>query len=67
MPGPLVVAALLVASPLGAQRPAPRKVPVGDGILLFITAPYSNAGLDGNSVVIRSRDGVLVWCETVVG
>jgi glyoxylase-like metal-dependent hydrolase (beta-lactamase superfamily II) len=36
-------------------------VDLGDGIYLFQTPPYSDVGLDGNTVVIVSRDGVLVF------
>jgi cyclase len=50
------------AAPLGAQlRPAPTHVAVADGIHLFQSAPYGDVGLDGNSVVIVSDDGVLVF------
>lgn len=55
---------LLVAwsARLGAQAPpAPRKIPVANGVYLFRTEPYSDVGLDGNSVVILSDSGVLVF------
>jgi cyclase len=42
-------------------RPAPVKTQVADNIYLFRTAPYGEVGLDGNSVVIVSSDGVLVF------
>ena len=48
----------LVAAP---SRPAPRKVEISPGIFLFMTAPYGGVGLDGNSVVVLSNDGVLVF------
>ncbi len=42
-------------------RPAPRKIEVSPGIWLFISAPYGDVGLDGNSIAILSKDGVLVF------
>ncbi len=39
----------------------PRKVQVGEGIYVFITPPYGEVGLDGNSIAILSNDGVLVF------
>jgi len=44
-----------------APRPAPTKVEVAAGIYLFRTASYGDVGLDGNSVVVLSSDGVLVF------
>jgi glyoxylase-like metal-dependent hydrolase (beta-lactamase superfamily II) len=57
---------LLLPLPLLSQAKAPlhappRKIQVADGIYLFITPPYSDVGLDGNSVVILSDQGVLVF------
>ena len=55
---------LAVGFSAGAQtttRPAPRKIDVADGVYLFVTAPYGAVGLDGNSVVVTSNDGVLVF------
>jgi cyclase len=47
---------------LWAQGHAPpRKIQAAEGVYLFTTAPYSDVGLDGNSVVILSDDGVLVF------
>jgi len=58
---PLVLP-LLIPLILPAQnRPAPRKIQVADGIFVFLTAPDSDVGLDGNSVVVLSSDGVLVF------
>lgn len=34
---------------------------VADGVYLFTTTPYADVGLSGNSVVILSDDGVLVF------
>ena len=39
----------------------PKQVQVADGVVLFITPRYGDVGLDGNSVAIISRDGVLVF------
>lgn len=51
-----------VAFPLAAQKQAaPTRTDLGDGIYLFQTAPYGDVGLDGNSVVIVSDSGVLVF------
>lgn len=44
-----------------AEQPRPRVIQVAHGIYLFITQPYSDVGLDGNSVAIISTDGVLVF------
>jgi glyoxylase-like metal-dependent hydrolase (beta-lactamase superfamily II) len=52
---------LLAPSALSAQHPAPAKTEIANGIYLFATAPYGDVGLDGNSVVIISSDGVLVF------
>jgi cyclase len=47
---------------LAAQGHAPpRKLEVAEGIFLFMTPPYSDVGLDGNSIAIVSNDGVLVF------
>ena len=42
-------------------RPAPEKIEVAKGIYLFVSKPYGEVGMDGNSVAIVSRDGVLVF------
>lgn len=42
-------------------RPAPRRVEIASGIFVYLTAPYGAVGLDGNSIVVTSRDGVLVF------
>ncbi len=39
----------------------PKRVEVADGVHVFMTSPYGDVGLDGNSVVIVSNDGVLVF------
>ena len=54
--------ALALAWPgISSVTPAPRTIKVGDGIYLFITAPHSDVGLDGNAVAIVSDSGVLVF------
>jgi glyoxylase-like metal-dependent hydrolase (beta-lactamase superfamily II) len=50
---PIVVAAY--------DRPAPTKTQIAEGVFLFQTAPYGDVGLDGNSIAIVGRDGVLVF------
>jgi cyclase len=59
----IVVGAVLVFSTNMAafDRPAPVRTQVADRIYLFQTAPYGDVGLDGNSVVIVSDSGVLVF------
>jgi glyoxylase-like metal-dependent hydrolase (beta-lactamase superfamily II) len=56
------IAFALVALTAPAQdRPLPKKIPIADGIVLFVTPPYGDVGLDGNSIAILSRDGVFVF------
>jgi cyclase len=58
----LVLALALWSIPAAAQnRPAPTRTELAPGIFLFTTQPYGDVGLDGNSVAILSRDGVLVF------
>lgn len=60
----LAVALSLALAPAAAharEHPAPTRTQVADGIYLFATQPYSDVGLDGNSIVILSNDGVLVF------
>jgi len=52
---------LLGVRPAARQRPAPIKTEVAKGVYVFQTAPYGDVGLDGNSVVVLSDDGVLVF------
>jgi glyoxylase-like metal-dependent hydrolase (beta-lactamase superfamily II) len=56
---------LLVVAAAGVRaddvRPAPQRIDVADGVYLFVSKPYGDVGLDGNSVVIVGRDGVLVF------
>jgi cyclase len=42
-------------------RPAPRTIEVASGVYLFVSKPYGDVGLDGNSIAILSNDGVLVF------
>src|ERR1700716_528132 len=59
---PCAVLVILACSiPVTAQnRPAPTKSELAPGIVLFTTPGYGDVGLDGNSIAILSRDGVLV-------
>src|SRR5207245_5056136 len=45
----------------GQGRPSPTRVEVAPGIFVFMTSPYGDVGLDGNSVAILGTDGVLVF------
>ena len=51
----------VVTATVSAQRPAPTRIQIADGIYLYRTAPYGEVGLDGNSIAIVSNDGVLVF------
>jgi glyoxylase-like metal-dependent hydrolase (beta-lactamase superfamily II) len=42
-------------------RPAPARTELAPGIFLFTTPGYGDVGLDGNSIAVTSRDGVLVF------
>lgn len=42
-------------------RPAPKRIDVAEGVFLFVSPPYGDVGLDGNSVAIVGRDAVLVF------
>lgn len=52
---------LVTLSVTAEGHPPPSKVQVGEGIFLFRTQPYGDVGLDGNSVVVLSPEGVLVF------
>jgi cyclase len=64
---PRAIALVLGAALAGATsmadyvRPAPQKIEVAKGVYLFVSKPYGDVGLDGNSVAIVSNDGVLVF------
>ena len=55
--------AVLAATAVRADyvRPAPQRIDVASGVYLFVSPPYGDVGLDGNSVAIVGRDGVLVF------
>jgi glyoxylase-like metal-dependent hydrolase (beta-lactamase superfamily II) len=54
--------ALACSTAVAAQnRPAPSKTELAPGVFLFQTASYGDVGLDGNSIAVLSRDGVLVF------
>ncbi|MFN8669911.1 MAG: MBL fold metallo-hydrolase [Gemmatimonadaceae bacterium] len=59
----IAAAALFVVAPSARAQslPAPTVRDLGRGIYLFQTAPYGDVGLDGNSVAIVGRNGVLVF------
>ena len=57
----LVVLAILPLLRTDYVRPAPEQIEVARGIYLFVSKPYGDVGMDGNSVAILSRDGVLVF------
>jgi glyoxylase-like metal-dependent hydrolase (beta-lactamase superfamily II) len=61
--GALALGAALTGVLSGAEyvRPAPQRIEVAKGIYLFVSKPYGDVGLDGNSVAILSNDGVLVF------
>lgn len=59
---PIAIAILVATTQALAQdRPAPTRTEIAPGIHLFRTAPYGDVGLDGNSIVIISSNGVLVF------
>jgi cyclase len=57
----VTLAALMLPLIAAPTRPAPKKLEVAPGVFVFMTTPYGGVGLDGNSVVVLSRDGVLVF------
>jgi glyoxylase-like metal-dependent hydrolase (beta-lactamase superfamily II) len=56
-----IASVMIAMSSAEAPRPAPRKVEIAPGVFVFMSAPYGAVGLDGNSVVVLSNDGVLVF------
>jgi cyclase len=56
-----LVAMMLPIASVAVDRPPPKKIPIADGVVLFVTPPYGEVGLDGNSVAIISSQGVLVF------
>jgi cyclase len=58
----LLLALLVWSISLTAQnRPAPSTTEIAPGVVVFSTPSYGDVGLDGNSVAVISRDGVLVF------
>ena len=57
----MMMIAALVVQTASVNRPPPTMIEVAPGIVLFMTAPYGEVGLDGNSIAIVSKDGVLVF------
>jgi len=63
-PRPLAIALALCLLPLtsAGQAPVtPVRTELAPGIFLFSRPGYGDVGLDGNSIVVTSRDGVLVF------
>jgi cyclase len=63
-PRVFAIAAAVCLLPLmsaGQARPAPARTELAPGIVLFTTPGYGDVGLDGNSIAVTSRDGVLVF------
>jgi cyclase len=57
----LIAVVSALASPPAPVHDPPRTIRIADGIYVFITPPYGDVGLDGNSIAIVSTDGVLVF------
>jgi cyclase len=61
-PRSLVTVLLVCSVSLTAQnRPAPSALEIASGVIVFTTPSYGDVGLDGNSIAVLSRDGVLVF------
>ncbi len=63
-PRVVAIAATLFLLPLmsaGQSRPGPSRTELAPGIFLFTTPRYGDVGLDGNSIAVLSREGVLVF------
>jgi glyoxylase-like metal-dependent hydrolase (beta-lactamase superfamily II) len=45
----------------GYVRPVPQKIEVVSGVYLFVSKPYGDVGLDGNSVAVVGSRSVLVF------
>ena len=50
-----------IGQSLTSSRPKPDRQQISEGVYLYRTAPYGEVGLDGNSIVIISNDGVVVF------
>ena len=57
----LILLAAALFSPADYVRPAPKRIDVAQGIYLFVSPPYGDVGLDGNSIAIAGDTGVLVF------
>lgn len=57
----VTAAACLAAGVQEQHRQPPRRIEVAPGVHLFVTPPYGDVGMDGNSVVVVSDAGVLVF------
>jgi len=59
----LLLAVVVCVAAGGAQGRPPAHVAleIAPGIVVFSTSPYGEVGLDGNSVAVFSKDGVLVF------
>jgi glyoxylase-like metal-dependent hydrolase (beta-lactamase superfamily II) len=55
------VARAVLDAAAGGARPRPKRVEVVPGVHLFMTPPYGDVGLDGNSVAIVGAESVLVF------
>jgi cyclase len=56
-----VMLCLLSLTSAGQPPIAPSRTELTPGIFLFTTPGYGDVGLDGNSIAVLSRDGVLVF------
>ena len=56
-----VMLCLLPPTSAGQAPVAPSKTELAPGIYLFSRSGYGDVGLGGNSIVVTSRDGVLVF------
>ena len=60
--GTIALALCLLPLASAGQAPVtPTRTELAPGIFLFSRAGYGDVGLDGNSIVVTSRDGVLVF------
>jgi len=57
----LTSAAAMLVHGAAYVRPAPERIDVAPGVHVFVTPPYGDVGLDGNSVAIVGDDGVVVF------
>src|SRR3954469_17789627 len=56
-----ICCAAAAAVPADYARPAPQKIEITSGVYLFVSRPYGDVGLDGNSVAIVGTSAVLVF------